>query len=347
MKVLDLYQDPDPGVHGAAEWLLRQWKQQDKLKEIDEQWGQQREQRQQRIKEELARDKDRARPKWYVTGHGQTMVVVPGPVDFWMGSPSTEAGRYPRETLHRQRIGRTFAIAAKSVTVEQFRRYLMANAEIQKEFDAGGEAAMILQKYNPERDCPISGVSWYMAAAYCNWLSEQEGLSEKEWCYLPNPDGKYGEGMKLAPAYLQRTGYRMPTEAEWEYACRSGATTSRYYGESEELLPKYAWHQRNAAARSRPVGSLKPNDLGLFDMHGNVWSWCQVRFKDYATGNGDTAIEDKDDALTIFRGERRVVRGGSFTYLAVTVRSANRGGDVPAYHHNSVGFRAARTFAAE
>ena len=118
-------------------------------------------------------------------------------------------------------------------------------------------------------------MTWYEAAAYCNWLSEQEGIPKQQWCYEPNDSGEYGEGMKPAADFLDRTGYRLPTEAEWEYACRAGAATSRYYGRSEELLVRYAWYSVNSKERTWPVGSLRPNDLGLFDMHGNVWNWCQ------------------------------------------------------------------------
>src|SRR5438094_7675754 len=99
-------------------------------------------------------------------------------------------------------------------------------------------------------------------------------------CYPPIDQIK--KGMTLPADYLQRSGYRLPTEAEWEYACRAGAVTSRYYGESEELLGKYAWYGSNSAGHTWPVGMLKPNDLGLFDMHGNVYTWCQERFRNLA-----------------------------------------------------------------
>src|SRR5262249_29660965 len=124
--------------------------------------------------------------RWYVNGQGQTMVVIPGPVEFLMGSPPTEAGRSADEVQHWRRIDRAFSIGATPVTLEQFGRF---NARVGQE---------------PDR--PITRVSWYEAAAYCNWLSKQEGLSEAEWCYEPNPKGQFAEGMKLAPDYLKRTG---------------------------------------------------------------------------------------------------------------------------------------------
>ena len=114
-----------------------------------------------------------------------------------------------------------------------------------------------------------------MPRNYCNWLSEQEGLPKDQWCYLPNEAGAYAEGMTIPADVLERTGYRLPTEAEWEYACRSGTVTSRYYGQSIELLDTYAWYQANSKEHAWSCGSLLPNDLGLFDMLGNEYEWVQ------------------------------------------------------------------------
>src|SRR5437660_6147208 len=105
-----------------------------------------------------------------------------------------------------------------------------------------------------------------------------------------------------------------------EYATRAGAVTSRYYGETEELLPKYAWYQKNSQERTWPVGSLKPNDLGLFDVQGNVYTWCQESYKAYP--QGEKASDDKEDEPVIVSTRGRVLRGGSFLDLASNVRSA-------------------------
>jgi formylglycine-generating enzyme required for sulfatase activity len=198
----------------------------------------------------------------------------------------------------------------------------------------------LLKRYTPTGDCPVNGETWFEAAEYCNWLSKQEGLPEDQWCYETNAQGKV---LKLKANYLSLPGYRLPTEAEIEYACRAGAATARYYGETDELLKQYAWYLGNAAERTWPVGSLKPNDLGLFDMHGNVWCWCQESYLAYPQSRGGKVIEDIEDKLSINTQESRVLRGGASIYRASYVRSALRNGNVPSFRYFLVGFRPART----
>jgi formylglycine-generating enzyme required for sulfatase activity len=139
------------------------------------------------------------------------------------------------------------------------------------------------------------------------------------------------------------SGYRLPTEAEMEYATRAGAVTIRYFGETEELLPKYAWYMKNSKAQKWPVGSLKPNDFGLFDVQGNVFTWCQDRLKPYPRQKGQEADEDREDILVISPIQNRVLRGGSFKGQASFLRSADRTSNVPATRNGNVGFRVART----
>jgi formylglycine-generating enzyme required for sulfatase activity len=129
-----------------------------------------------------------------------------------------------------------------------------------------------------------------------------------------------------------------------EYATRAGALTSRYYGETEELLLKYAWYIKNSQGNTWPVGSLKPNDLGLFDVQGNVVTWCQEIYKRYPQGQGEKPEEDKEDIYSINNQNSRVCRGGSFSSQAWNVRSACRFDNGPANRLISFSFRPARTF---
>jgi formylglycine-generating enzyme required for sulfatase activity len=331
-KLRELYRnEPDPGLHAAAEWLLRQWKQGQWLKQIEQEWAKDKQQREQRldgIKQALAKDKPQ--PQWYVNSQGQTMIVIPGPVEFLMGSPPTEPERNDDEQLHRQRIGRTFAIAAKAVTVKQFLRF-------HKDYN-------YRRLYASTDDCPVYETPWYLAAEYCNWLSKQERLPESEWCYEPNKDGKYDEGMKMSPDYRKRNGYRLPTESEWEYACRAGTSTSRYYGQSEELLTKYGWYLKNSGDRTWPVGSLKPNDFGLFDMYGNVYIWCQNVYTSYVLGQNGKAMEEQAEVSPPLDKVARVLRGGGFHYRPGYLRSASRNWNQPGGRPGTFGFRPARTY---
>jgi formylglycine-generating enzyme required for sulfatase activity len=128
--------------------------------------------------------------------------------------------------------------------------------------------------------------------------------------------------MRAKPDYLTLRRYRLPTEAEWEFACRAGAITSLYYGPSESMLENYAWYLANGERRTSPVGSLKPNELGLFDMHGNAYEWCHERFTRYATPKNDEQVEDLVDIESVSDGVSRVLRGGSFVNYALVVRSA-------------------------
>jgi formylglycine-generating enzyme required for sulfatase activity len=310
-------EEADAGLHGAVEWLLRRWGEGAAVNRMDE---------------ELKSRPPRAGRQWYVNGQGQTLVVVPAGAEFWMGSPGAEATRFAvNEPLHRQRIPRAYAIGTKEVTVAQFQRF-RANH-------------VYPVQYSPRPDGPMIDVGWYDAAAYCNWLSEQEHLPPDQWCYVPKRGDDYSEGMRLAPDYLSRTGYRLPTEAEWEYACRAGTTTARHYGETAELLPEYAWYDKSTNSEEAKAGGLlKPNDLGLFDMYGNVYEWCQEPAFYYRWGRKGAAIEDKECNLYIEDRLNRLLRGGSFASHMADVRSANRVANRPSFQSNGCGFRVARTY---
>ena len=184
-------------------------------------------------------------------------------------------------------------------------------------------------------------VTWYDSAGYCNWLSEQEGIPKEQWCYLPNEAGQYADGMKLASNSLERTGYRLPTEAEWEYACRASAEALFSFGEAGDLISKYSWNLGNSPTRTQSVGKLRPNDLGLFDMHGNVWEWCQNIYKPHAMG--ENATPDIDDDSDVRNNVGRMLRGGGFESRASSGRLAYRRTYVPTDRYTFLGFRPART----
>ena len=316
--LLEMYRNnPDAGIHGAAEWMLRRWKQKEKLAAIDV---------------ELKKLKDRGNRRWYVNSEGQTLAVIEGPVEFSMGSPHSEPDRRDSENLHRKRISRRFAVATKEVTVEQYQRFLKENPKI---------ARLEIDRFSPEPTGPMNGRTWYEAAAYCNWLSQQEGLAT---CYEPNDEGEYAEGMKIVPDALEQPGYRLPMEAEWEYACRAGAVASRYYGRSVELLGKYAWYSQNSQDRAWPCGQLLPNELGLFDMLGNVHEWCQEQYYRYPEGEVNTNTDDINILGFINEQNPRILRGGTFNLQPAYVRSADRFRNAPSNRITVSGFRLARTY---
>lgn len=322
----EIYQTAsDPGLHAAAEWLLKTWKQDPWVKQINREWASNTERREkwlEGILKKLANEKESS-PQWYINGQGETMVVIPGPVDFTVGSPATEVGRQDNEQQHNSRINRTFAYAAKSVTVEHYRQF-------QKDY-------RLRPVFTRMSDLPVVGINWYMAASYCNWLSKQEGIPETQWCYEIAGD----ENVKLKVDSLQLGGYRLPTEAETEYATRAGAVTSRYFGEADDLLSKYAWYQTNSKQLTFPVGSLKPNDLGLFDTLGNVWTWCHDGITTLPQGPEADDVEEKD--VIVASARIRVLRGGSILGLASDERSAVRLMFPPTVGNTDLGFRVART----
>jgi formylglycine-generating enzyme required for sulfatase activity len=233
---------------------------------------------------------------------------------FWRGTGI----KIPLMETPKVKIDWQFAIASKEVTVAQFLKFRQGREDFKERA--------------PTPDCPVLMVSWFDAAAYCNWLSAQEGIPNEQWCYLPNEKGEYADGMKLAPDVIKRNGYRLPTEAEWEYACRAGTRTEWFCGATDELVLRYAWVSNNALGRSHPVGLLKPNELGLFDMHGNAWEWCQDERKDfYYVGRRQNEYA-------------RALRGGAFISEPVQARSAYRHGGGPAWRLDNFGFRPARTY---
>jgi formylglycine-generating enzyme required for sulfatase activity len=266
-------------------------------------------------------------------------VLIP-PGEFDMGSTEAEVAklleqaqatnqpgwyieRLPAEApKHRVRITKPFWFGVHEVTRGQFRRFVDERGyKTEAERDGKGGYGLIDGQWAQDPrfvwnqdlgfeqadDHPVVNVSWNDVTAFCAWLSEKEGSQSQ-----------------------------LPTEAQWEYACRAGTTTTWYSGDDEGELEAHAWFSSNAERKSHPVGQKSPNAWGLDDMHGNVWEWCQDWW-----GDSYYATSPMDDPPGATGGSPRVYRGGGWDYDPSRGRASYRAWDAPgcrAVHH---GFRLA------
>jgi formylglycine-generating enzyme required for sulfatase activity len=219
--------DPSDAIHGASGWLLRTCGLSREAAAVD--------------RTPLAYDSSGGR-SWFVDAVGderQTFVVCP-PGDFLMGSWVTETDRDNDESIHSVILSRTFAIGVHEVTREQYERYQRATGTVTKRSDADPRSSAV-------------GVSWYQAVAYCRWLTRQSGLVESDQCYDdPAAQEKGPDGLpRIWPFHPERRGFRLPMEAEWEYACRAGTVTPFSFGSDRRLLSYYGWFQENAGRNPR------------------------------------------------------------------------------------------------
>jgi formylglycine-generating enzyme required for sulfatase activity len=316
----DLYRNHShPGVHSAAELVLRRWGREQTLAQCD---GQSR-----------SNPRHLDGPGWELGPQGHTLALLPAPLEFWMGSPDDEEGRFPHERRHYRRIDRSLAVATKEVTIAQYRAFKSGYRQD--------------TRYTREADCPVNTLSWYEAAEYCNWLSEKAGIAQCQWCYPI----KIESGMVVPGDSVDRHGYRLPTEAEWEYICRAETETARPFGDSDDVLPRYALTSMTPGDRTRPVGRLLPNEFGLFDILGNVWEWCHDGqanqsadpYPRYPDGTTQHPAPDLVRTTTVDSTLRRMLRGGAFDYAPAQARSAHRYSVSPAHVEGTFGFRVVRT----
>ncbi|MCL2186099.1 MAG: formylglycine-generating enzyme family protein [Treponema sp.] len=237
---------------------------------------------------------------------------------FMMGSPKNERGRSNKEIQHQ-------------VTVSSF--YMCKFTVTQKEyFEVMGN--------NPSKfkgdNLPVECVRWFDAVEYCNKLSQREGLTPAYT--IDNKKVTWNRKLNVS---LETSGYRLPTEAEWEYACRAGTTTtyntgSNFTDNTGWCKNNTEWCKENNGRTTHPVGKKTANAYGLFDMHGNVLEWCWDWYGNYPSGA-------QTDPTGEVLGTDRVLRGGSWDASAVYTRSANRSLADPDYRYDDTGFRVVRS----
>jgi len=265
---------------------------------------------------------------------GMKMCLIP-PGEFLMGSPQAEIDQLVQTTSdehikniyrgqgpeHRVQLTKAFYLGCHEVTQQQYQDLMGVNPS---GFAPNGSGKGAVEGLDTSLH-PVETVSWFDAVDFCNKLSEKEGLPP---CY--SRDGG-------AVTLLAGRGYRLPTEAEWEYACRGGTTTLWSFGDNEQDTPKHARFRANGADRTHPVGQLEANPYGLYDMHGNVWEWCWDWFGQYP------AVPFSDPTGSAV-GNRRVLRGGNIVDDPSYARSAFRYVFEPEAKYSHFGFRVARSY---
>lgn len=322
----------DAGLRAAAEWCARQWSIIDASAAPTTKPS----------TNPSASPADRA---WFLNSLGQVMITIRPVEPFRMGSPPTETGRESSELLHWARIGREYALSATEVTQSQFREFLSDPQTIP--YYRGSDLEKSLNK-SADGTAPQTGISWLDARRFCEWLSEREGIPEDQRCY-PDVWAKL-ELQSIPPRdYLSRSGYRLPTEMEWEYAARAGSSDAFHHGADDELLTQFEWINRNANGAKHPVGLLRPNDWGLFDTLGNVCEWCDDKTPGYDVPltqyfRLDRSSYQVGDGLVNLKPN---VRGGYYGSSSIKSRCAKRLIQAATPGSTFIGFRVAKTLAGK
>jgi formylglycine-generating enzyme required for sulfatase activity len=251
---------------------------------------------------------------------------------FLMGSPESDPqGRPEEKPQHPVTLSNSFYLGKYEVTQAEWFKVMGKTLEDQRELSGQTTG------HNESGDnYPIYYVSWSDAVEFCNRLSEQEGLTP---AYNIIEGGTWNSPTLEVEWNHDANGYRLPTEAEWEYACRAGTTTRYNTGDDATALAEAAWYLENADGATHPVGTKKPNPWGLYDMHGNVWEYCWDRAPDVFSYTSE-AQTDPEGGLT--HGSR-IVRGGAFNNNAAFQSSARRSYNAITARGQNFGLRLARS----
>lgn len=256
---------------------------------------------------------------------------------FLMGSPSSEAGSDTDERPQHRVTVSSFMIGKYEVTVGEFRAFVKATGYSTEAETGDGAYVWTGSEWKKRADAnwnnpgfeqtdrhPVNCVSWNDAVAYCNWLSSKQGLQK---VYTIN-----GTDVR---ADLSKNGYRLPTEAEWEYAARGGSQSRGYQYSGSNDGGQVGWYPGNSGSTTHAVGTKVPNELGLYDMSGNVWEWCGDWYGSYSGSQ-------QAYPMGASSGNSRVIRGGSWYSSGTELCSANRNFSVQGYRSSILGFRVLR-----
>jgi sulfatase modifying factor 1 len=258
----------------------------------------------------------------FLTSYGQSknlvlqMVKVEGG-KFLMGSPDeNKIAENDEQKQHEVTVG-NFEINKLEVSVWEWKEYCK---KTKKQMPAK-------QVWGINDNYPITNIAWNDAVNYCNWLSKQDGYKPVYTFAGPN-----------IICDFTANGYRLPTEAEWEYAAKGGKKSKNYIFSGSNISNEIAWQQNSSDKRPHAVGTKLANELGIYDMSGNVWEWCYDWYnKDYYKS------EDGNNPTGPIRGEKKSVRGGSWDSKESYLRTSNRISTTPDRTYEFYGFRLART----
>lgn len=304
--------DDDPGVHAATAWLIRRWNAvpPSGVSAAYDLTG---------------------RRGWFTVNTGietPLTFVVFRPGRFTMGSPPGEAERSDYESPQQDTtITRSFALCDREVTRAEFEAFMEATAT---------RGLPNIDEWSPLGIEPVVATTWFEAVSYADWINAQTAGRHQR---IPNM------GELLGSSRVQRaidgreraaSEFRLPTEAEWEYACRAGTTTAYSFGSDRTTLRSYGWYADNSGLKTYEAGLLRPNPAGLFSIHGQCWEWCLDWYAPYHT-------EPVVDPIGPDTGDRKVLRGGCWNLGARYARSACRNAHIPSNRNYYITFRLAMT----
>ncbi len=299
---------PDAGVHSAARWLLLRWNSPDLVNQS---------------LSEIRTPQPIPGFGWHEDPTGICFAVFELG-EPWQAGPPASSDPLPDEDARQVVIPGRFGISTMEVTAEDFLEWenRLADEWRRQEGDnpeTWQSLANSLRRYQQDRQVvpsrrPMVNLTWHDAALYCNGLGSLQGLDagelvyrvnllKTEWLASPQDDG------------LQRTGYRLPTGAEWEFACRGGSDTAWFFGSAPELMDEYGWSVNNSLGELMPVGQLQPNRFGIFDGQGNAAEWCHNVFDttqdegsqfNYPREVRDQSCAEESRDMNLFRRQERL-----------------------------------------